>query len=153
MLDSDEFLSEYGIRSLSKYHLNNPYTMKISGLLDQTVKNWRYMTESGLRKIQVKLFIDMNQLADIVLVERFRDDMEDYLGRVDHLQHGATSKVRILEPTSQGLPVQVFCHTSLTEWKDYEPFLSKVYLRFLEKARTHGLVLYQEPTSKLHVRS
>jgi hypothetical protein len=31
MLNSDEFLSDYGIRSLSKYHEKNPYTMKISG--------------------------------------------------------------------------------------------------------------------------
>jgi hypothetical protein len=31
MLDSDEFLSEYGIRSLSKYHEKNPYSMQING--------------------------------------------------------------------------------------------------------------------------
>jgi hypothetical protein len=31
MLNSDEFLSDYGIRSLSKYHEKHPYTMKISG--------------------------------------------------------------------------------------------------------------------------
>jgi hypothetical protein len=31
MLDSEEFLSEYGIRSLSKYYEKRPYTMKING--------------------------------------------------------------------------------------------------------------------------
>jgi hypothetical protein len=31
MLDSEEFLSEFGIRSLSKYHEKNPYAMKING--------------------------------------------------------------------------------------------------------------------------
>jgi hypothetical protein len=31
MLDETEFLSEFGIRSLSKYHENNPYTMKFNG--------------------------------------------------------------------------------------------------------------------------
>lgn len=31
MLDESEFLSTFGIRSLSKYHLNNPYYVKIDG--------------------------------------------------------------------------------------------------------------------------
>jgi hypothetical protein len=31
MLDENEFLSEFGIRSLSKYHKNNPYTIYVDG--------------------------------------------------------------------------------------------------------------------------
>ncbi len=31
MLNEDEFLSEFGIRSLSKFHEKNPYTMRING--------------------------------------------------------------------------------------------------------------------------
>ena len=32
MLDENEFLSDYGIRSVSKYHLNNPYVANIDGM-------------------------------------------------------------------------------------------------------------------------
>jgi hypothetical protein len=31
MLDPNEFLSDFGIRSLSKYHLKKPYSVKING--------------------------------------------------------------------------------------------------------------------------
>ncbi|MEL7144977.1 MAG: hypothetical protein AAFO69_01310 [Bacteroidota bacterium] len=31
MLHEDEFLSDYGIRALSKYHLENPYQMQVNG--------------------------------------------------------------------------------------------------------------------------
>ena len=32
MLDETEFLSEYGIRSLSKFHEDNPYSMEVNGV-------------------------------------------------------------------------------------------------------------------------
>ena len=31
MLDEEEFLSPYGIRSLSKFHENHPYTKEVNG--------------------------------------------------------------------------------------------------------------------------
>ena len=31
MLDEDEFLSPYGIRALSRYHLEHPYVFKVNG--------------------------------------------------------------------------------------------------------------------------
>jgi hypothetical protein len=31
MLDPQEFLSDYGVRSLSKYHLQQPYTLEVEG--------------------------------------------------------------------------------------------------------------------------
>ncbi len=41
MLDESEFLSDYGIRSLSRYHLENPFVLRADG------REWRVAYESG----------------------------------------------------------------------------------------------------------
>ncbi len=47
MLDENEFLSPYGIRSVSKYYLNNPYHVAIQGM-DFSVKYTPAESDSGL---------------------------------------------------------------------------------------------------------
>jgi hypothetical protein len=47
MLDENEFLSEYGIRSVSKYHLNNPYRIQVDGH-EFSVKYLPAESDSGL---------------------------------------------------------------------------------------------------------
>lgn len=47
MLDEKEFLSPYGIRSVSKYHLNNPYYVKVNGM-EYNMKYIPAESDSGL---------------------------------------------------------------------------------------------------------
>ena len=47
MLDENEFLSDYGVRALSKYHLKNPYVFKSDGQ-EFTVKYVPGESDSGL---------------------------------------------------------------------------------------------------------
>ena len=47
MLDENEFLSSYGIRSVSKYHLNNPYSTNVNGT-EFSVKYTPAESDSGL---------------------------------------------------------------------------------------------------------
>ena len=47
MLDENEFLSEFGIRSLSKYHKEHPYTFNVGGK-DHTISYQPAESESGL---------------------------------------------------------------------------------------------------------
>jgi len=47
MLDENEFLSDYGIRSVSKYHLDNPYQVKVDGT-QFSIKYTPAESDSGL---------------------------------------------------------------------------------------------------------
>ena len=47
LLDENEFLSEYGIRSVSKYHLNNPYHVAVEGM-EFSIKYTPAESDSGL---------------------------------------------------------------------------------------------------------
>lgn len=47
MLDENEFLSPYGIRSVSKYHLSNPYCTDVNGMVF-TIKYTPAESDSGL---------------------------------------------------------------------------------------------------------
>jgi hypothetical protein len=47
MLDENEFLSPYGIRSVSKYHLDHPYTANVDGM-QFTIKYTPAESDSGL---------------------------------------------------------------------------------------------------------
>ena len=47
MLDENEFLSKYGIRSVSRYHLNNPYHVSIDGV-EFSIKYTPAESDSGM---------------------------------------------------------------------------------------------------------
>lgn len=47
MLNEDEFLSEFGIRSMSRYHKDHEYHMKVNGQ-DFGVQYWPGESKSGM---------------------------------------------------------------------------------------------------------
>ena len=56
--------------------------------------------------------------------------------------------VRMLQPTSEGLPLEVYCFTRTTEWTAYEALQSEIFDHLLAVLPEFGLRLYQRPSGE-----
>ena len=57
-----------------------------------------------------------------------------------------TLLVRHLQPTSDGLPVEVYCFTSTTVWAQYEDIQSDIFDHIYSIAPEFGLRVFQSPS-------
>jgi hypothetical protein len=93
MLDTDEFLSRYGIRSLSKYHEHHPFTLRLDGV-DATVDYEPAESRSGLfggnSNWRGPVWFPVNYLLIQALARFGRYLGEDYL--VEHPAHSGTKR-------------------------------------------------------------
>lgn len=54
--------------------------------------------------------------------------------------------VRAMEPSSEGVPMEVYCFTGTTSWAQYEGIQSDIFDHLLAILPEFGLRLYQNPT-------
>ena len=54
--------------------------------------------------------------------------------------------VRQLQPTSEGLPLEIYAFTNTTVWKDYEAIQSDIFDHLIAIIPEFGLKVYQAPS-------
>ena len=139
-----------------------PYT-----LVNTTFKNWRGMQESGGRRVDKSIKLDMNTLKfctdelithirqEIPLMKevKFEDGMTNaqlyriYIERYLS-QHSLVNKNFYLiiaqrEPTPYGVPIEIYFFLSDTIWKEYEQIQSDIFDHLLVMVGEFDLKLYQ----------
>ncbi len=75
----------------------------------------------------------------------FRAYAYNYLKNHPRIHEGMTLIVRQLAPGPEGLPLEVYCFTSTTEWAVYEDIQSDIFDHLLAIVPEFGLRLYQKP--------
>ncbi|MGE4373727.1 MAG: mechanosensitive ion channel domain-containing protein [Xanthobacter sp.] len=73
----------------------------------------------------------------------FRAYMDNYLNDHSMLHKDMTLMVRHLEPGPYGLPVQLYCFTSTTDWKAYEGIQADIFDHMLAMLPEFGLKVFQ----------
>ena len=76
----------------------------------------------------------------------FRAYINKYLKTHPMIRQRMTLLVRQLSPTSEGIPLELYCFTSTTAWADYENIQSDIFDHLLAIIPEFGLRLFQAPT-------
>ena len=138
-------------------------------LVSDSFQNWRGMKECGGRRVKRSVFLDMrsvtfctkSQIKDfrdkgwldgldredhfVVNLHVFRNYMEDYLRHHPRVNRNLTVMVRQLQPTAQGLPLELYFFSDGTDWVPYEHLQSEIFEHVLAIMPVFGLRVFQAP--------
>jgi len=80
-------------------------------------------------------------------IEVFRAYTTAYLqARPDIHTDGLPFLVRVLDPTPQGLPVELYIFTKTTDWVAYEAIQAEIFEHLLAAANVFDLRVFQQPS-------
>lgn len=140
-------------------------------LVSDSFQNWRGMWESGGRRIKRSLQIDANTvrpltagelaglyrkgLAETAEAEQpvvnlyaLREYAARYIKHHPDIHPELMQMVRALQPTSEGIPVEVYCFTRDTNWVAYEAVQGAVFDHLLSVLPEFGLRSYQRSSDR-----
>lgn len=76
----------------------------------------------------------------------FRAYIELYLKQHPGIAQHQSLIIRQLQPTSEGLPLEIYAFTNVTAWKDYEAIQSDIFDHLIAIIPEFGLKIYQAPS-------
>ena len=123
-----------------------PYT-----LVSSTFKNWRGMQESGGRRVDKMIYIDVNSLKirpddnGATNIQRYREYIESYLKNHPYVNADLDLIITQKEATPYGLPIEVYFFTKEKNWSAHEKQQSEIFDHLMTVVSDFGLQLYQRP--------
>jgi miniconductance mechanosensitive channel len=78
----------------------------------------------------------------------FREYAHQYLLANKNLRMDLTLMVRQLEPTENGLPIEIYCFSNNIEWAEYEGIQADIFDHLLSSISNFDLEIFQNPTGK-----
>lgn len=138
-------------------------------LIKDSFQNWRGMFDSGGRRVKRSINIDVNSIAfctpeqlsvfkkngwlkgiepaedGVVNLFVFRNYLENYLRSHSLVSQDMLQLVRQLQPTPQGLPLELYFFTSSTQWIQYEKTQAAIFEHVYAILPEFGLKAFQTP--------
>ncbi|MDB5990949.1 MAG: mechanosensitive ion channel protein MscS [Herbaspirillum sp.] len=131
--NSIEFIDEAERLRLRHFNLLDDYLGRKQGELDA----WNsQLAERGAPMLNAR---------KISNIGTFRSYVGYYLRSHPSLRQDMTLIVRQLQPTPEGLPLEIVCFTNATGWADYEAIQADIFDHLLAIIPEFGLRLFQRP--------
>ena len=132
------FLSPQEIDRLARIALLQPY---LSGK-KQDVQQ----TNEALRERLGDHAAEPANQRRLTNIGTFRAYVDAYLRAHPGIHKDMLLIVRTLEPTGEGVPVELYCFTATTAWVEYERIQGDIFDHLIALLPEFGLGLYQSPT-------
>lgn len=140
-------------------------------LVSDSFQNWRGMWDSGGRRIKRSLLIDASSVRNctagelaalcekglagaataaepVVNLYALREYAARYLKGHPGIHPDLMQMVRMLQPTPEGIPVEVYCFTRETDWVAYEAVQGAVFDHLFAVLPDFGLRAYQRSSDR-----
>jgi miniconductance mechanosensitive channel len=132
--NSVRFLAPEEVQDLRRFALIDEYLDRKRG----EIESWNAsLIEAGRDPVNSRR---------VTNIGTFRAYVAAYLMANDRLAKGMTMIVRQLDPTPQGLPLEIYCFTNTTAWAEYEEIQSDIFDHLLAVLPRFRLRLFQQPS-------
>lgn len=166
---ADGYVTEVSLTTVKVQNFDKTITtIPPYALVSDSFQNWRGMRECGGRRIKRSVLLDASTVRfctpeeterllkeglaqkedlseDVVNMRIFRSYMQRYLKSNPGIRPDLLQMVRTLQPTSEGIPVEIYCFTKATDWIPYETFQSALFDHIIAILPRFGLRIYQRP--------
>ncbi|MEX0684576.1 MAG: mechanosensitive ion channel family protein [Balneolales bacterium] len=128
------FLTEREVDRFSEFALLKSYIPnKVQELAEYNSKN----ASNGAVMVNARHLTNIGTLRAYILA---------YLRNHPNINPKMTLMVRQLEPTPEGVPIQIYTFTNDTRWVEYENIQADIFDHILASLPEFGLSLYQRPS-------
>lgn len=141
-------------------------------LINDSFQNWRGMFDTGGRRVKRSINIDMNTVRFCTREEMdhfrqqpwmegfeetgkeevnlyiFRHYVEYYLMHHPKVNSEMIMTVRQLQPTAQGMPIELYFFSADTAWLNYERIQAEVFDHVIAMLHIFGLKIFQNPSGQ-----
>jgi miniconductance mechanosensitive channel len=133
-ISSFKFCDQQMLQKFKKYRLIKEY------ILEKEKEIAEFNAKFGDEDM---MSVNIRRLTNIGI---FRIYAEKYLFEKHEISKEMTTMVRQLDPTSKGLPLEIYCFSSDIRWIYYENIAADIFDHLLTVASEFDLEIFEEPT-------